>query len=92
LRGVDLKQHKNIKDRELQPARQMLAEDFIDDLREVWQRKGKAAIEKTADEHPEKFVAIVAGLLPQQIELVLSDKELATITDLVEALVAAAQR
>ena len=36
---------------------------------EVWQEKGKAAIEATAKDHPEKFVSIVAGILPKELNV-----------------------
>ena len=59
-------------------SRNKLAEDFLADMLSVWQEKGKAAVEATAKEHPEKFVSIVAGLLPKQLEI---KDELSEMTD-----------
>ena len=59
-------------------SRNKLAEDFLADMLAVWQEKGKAAVEATAKDHPEKFVSIVAGLLPKQLEI---KDELADMTD-----------
>jgi hypothetical protein len=65
-----------------------LGEQFLGDLHDVWQRKGKCALEIMVEEHPVTFVAIAAGLLPRAIELSLSDKELGALSDLIEALIA----
>ena len=36
---------------------------------EVWREKGKKCIEATAENHPEKLVSIVAGLLPKELNV-----------------------
>ena len=54
-------------------ARTKLSNDFFEDVLAVWQTQGRAAVEKTASEHPEKFLTVVAGLVPKQVEVDASD-------------------
>ena len=65
-------------------SRNKLGEDFLRDMLEVWATKGKAAIEATAKDHPEKLVGIVANLLPKELKVTdelsdLTDEQLAAL-------------
>jgi hypothetical protein len=76
-------------------SRNKLGEDFLTDLLEVWGEKGKDCIERTAAEHPEKLVSIVAGILPKELNVTtnpaeeLSDDDLAAGIASLRALIAA---
>jgi hypothetical protein len=50
-----------------------LAEDFIADLHESWQTHGKTAIERCVAEKPDVYLKIVAGLLPKDVNLKVSN-------------------
>jgi hypothetical protein len=78
-------------------SRNKLGEDFLTDLLEVWGEKGKACIETTAANHPEKLVSIVAGILPKELNVntnaaeELSDDDLAAGIASLRAIIAAQQ-
>ncbi len=78
-------------------SRNKLGEDFLTDLLEVWGEKGKACIEATAKDHPEKLVSIVAGILPKELNVntnaaeELSDDDLAAGIASLRAIIAAQQ-
>lgn len=46
-----------------------LGQDFVRDLHEAWQEKGKAAIDVVIAERPHEFLKVVAGLLPKDINV-----------------------
>jgi hypothetical protein len=50
-------------------ARSRLAEDFLRDLTKSWETEGPAALLTCAREHPEKYVKIVADLMPREAVL-----------------------
>ncbi len=54
-------------------ARTKLANDFFNDVLAVWKTDGRTAVEKTARDHPEKFLTVVAGLVPKQVEVDATD-------------------
>ena len=53
-------------------SRNKLCQDFIADLAEVHSRLGKAAIERVAEQEPAKFMSIVAGLMPRNLDMTLA--------------------
>src|SRR4051812_21906164 len=59
-------------------SREMLGNRFIDALSEVFQKKGKAAINKLADHDPATFVRVCASLMPK--ELLISQGPLADLS------------
>lgn len=50
-------------------SRNKLGEQFLSDLRDVWQTHGIEALEKCAETEPGTFVRVIAGLLPRSIDL-----------------------
>ena len=65
-------------------SRNKLGEDFLRDMLDVWATQGKDCIERTAKEHPEKLVGIVANLLPKEFKVTdelsdLTDEQLAAL-------------
>jgi hypothetical protein len=50
-------------------ARNRLGEQFLEDLRDCWQRKGMAALEACADDDPAAFVRCVASLMPKDLNI-----------------------
>jgi hypothetical protein len=54
-------------------SRNKLSEDFIADLHESWQTHGKMAIERCVAEKPDIYLKIVAGLLPKDVNLKVSN-------------------
>jgi hypothetical protein len=54
-------------------SRNRLSEDFIADLHESWQTHGKTAIERCVAEKPDVYLKIVAGLLPKDLNLKVSN-------------------
>src|SRR5262245_60694825 len=54
-------------------SRNRLSEDFIADLHESWQTHGNAAIERCIAEKPDVYLKIVAGLLPKDVNLKVSN-------------------
>lgn len=63
-------------------SRNKLGEDFLSDMLTVWKEVGEDCIRRTAQEHPEKLVSIMAGILPKELNVntnpveELSDDEL----------------
>jgi hypothetical protein len=49
--------------------RNKLGEQFLSDLRDVWQTHGIEALEKCAVEEPGTFVRVIAGLLPRSVDI-----------------------
>ena len=50
-------------------SRNKLGEAFIEDLRDVWNRRGIDVIERCADEDPAALLRVVASLMPRDINL-----------------------
>jgi hypothetical protein len=50
-------------------SRNKLAEDFLDDVYQLWQRHGSKAVETMATSEPGKFCQMVAGLLPKEMHI-----------------------
>jgi hypothetical protein len=49
-------------------SRAKLAQKFLDDLYESWQTGGADAIRRVMDRNPEKYLAIIARVVPHDIE------------------------
>jgi hypothetical protein len=63
-------------------SRNKLADAFISDVHDKWQVQGPAVLDETIKRKPWEFVKIVAGLMPQKLEITnkfqsLPDAELA---------------
>jgi hypothetical protein len=54
-------------------ARSKLAEAFVADLYENWLENGVATLEKVRVEKPDQYVKVVASILPQQLNVTVSD-------------------
>lgn len=72
-------------------SRNKLAEDFLSDMLATWGEHGKKALEETAREHPDRFVSVVAGLLPKEIQIKdelseFTDEQLTALRDLIGSL------
>ena len=50
-------------------TRYELGQDFVRDLHDAWQAKGKAVIETVVNERPHEFLKVVASLLPKDINV-----------------------
>lgn len=50
-------------------GRKNLEREFFDDLYESWKKAGKAAIDATMRKAPAKYLQIVAGLMPKQLNV-----------------------
>lgn len=50
-------------------TRYELGQDFVKDLHDAWQAKGKEVIETVVKERPHEFLKVVAGLLPKDINV-----------------------
>jgi len=50
-------------------SRNKLGEEFLSDMLAVWNERGKEAIEATAKDHPDRFVSIVASILPKELNV-----------------------
>jgi Family of unknown function (DUF5681) len=50
-------------------SRNKLAEDFLDDVYQLWQRHGSKAVETMATSEPGKFCQMVASLLPKEMHI-----------------------
>ena len=61
-------QSGNPKGRE-KGSRNKLSEDFLADVHEAWQARGKLAVAEMANDHPDKFCLMVASLLPKHVTL-----------------------
>ena len=60
-------------------SRNKLAEEFILDLYDDWQQRGKGVIARVAEERPADYLKIVAGLLPKDVNIKVS--QLDDLTD-----------
>ena len=54
-------------------GRNKLSEDFVADLHESWQTHGKTAIERCVAEKPDVYLKVVAGLLPKDVNIKVSN-------------------
>jgi hypothetical protein len=50
-------------------ARSKLGEQFVEDLRSVWETHGKQALIDCAENEPAQFVRVLAGLMPRDINI-----------------------
>jgi hypothetical protein len=50
-------------------ARSKLGEAFTEDLRDVWQTHGKAALIACAENEPAQFCRVVASLMPKDVNI-----------------------
>ena len=50
-------------------SRNRLADSFVADLAAVWNEHGAVALQRCAEETPDRFCKIVADLLPRSIDL-----------------------
>ena len=62
--------------------RAKLSATFVTDLHRQWERSGPKALETMAEKHPEKFVAVVASLVPKDVNVNLGLGE--QLADLLE--------
>jgi hypothetical protein len=53
-------------------SRNLLAEDYLNDLRSVWSTHGRAALIAAAEQEPARFCQIFASLLPREIDVDIS--------------------
>lgn len=53
-------------------SRSKLAEQFIADLHDEWEKSGAAALERVAQSDPVQFVKVVASVLPAKIDTTLT--------------------
>jgi hypothetical protein len=53
-------------------ARNKLAENFVADLRDAWERHGVDALDRVARDQPEVLVKVIASLMPRDVNLSLS--------------------
>lgn len=51
------------------PPRAKLEKEFLNDLYGAWLRRGNQALEALALKAPDKFVAVVANLLPKDVTI-----------------------
>jgi hypothetical protein len=68
-KGQFLPGHKHVGPGRPKGSRNKLAEDFIADLHEIWQRHGLQALRDCAQNEPSRFVAICASLLPKDVDI-----------------------
>ena len=54
-------------------SKNKLTEDFLGDVLEAWQERGKQAITDMIDDKPGDFVKMVAGLVPKEATLNIND-------------------
>lgn len=59
-------------------SRNVLAESFLDVLYRDWQANGVQAVAAAREESPLGYVKVIAGLLPQKLEI---EKAAAAVTD-----------
>jgi Family of unknown function (DUF5681) len=55
-------------------SRNLLGEQFIADVYDVWQVRGREVLESMCDNDPGGFARLVAGILPQKLEAELTLK------------------
>ena len=54
-------------------VRNKLSEQFLDDLKDVWTRKGMQALEIIADKHPDKLLGAMVAVLPKDFQVSVTD-------------------
>ena len=64
-RGRFLPGHTNCGGRP-KGERNRLAESFFQDLNEVWQKRGRTALEKLVEQDPVTFARLIGSLMPKQ--------------------------
>ena len=64
-RGRFLPGHANCGGRP-KGERNRLAESFFQDLNEVWQKRGRTALEKLIEQDPVTFARLIGSLMPKQ--------------------------
>mgnify|MGYP001296674909 FL=1 len=64
-RGRFLPGHANCGGRP-KGGRNRLAESFFQDLNEVWQKRGRIALEKLVEQDPVTFARLIGSLMPKQ--------------------------
>ena len=64
-RGRFLPGHANCGGRP-KGERNRLAESFFQDLNEVWQNRGRTALEKLVEQDPVTFARMIGSLMPKQ--------------------------
>jgi len=52
-------------------SRNKLAEAFVTDLRDCWEKHGVAALERVATEQPEVLLKVIASLMPKDLSLTI---------------------
>ena len=74
-------------------ARNKLQLKFLLDLQKAWEEHGEACLRIMVKEEPSKFVTVIAGLMPRELELAvggplseMSDDELAATLEAVKQL------
>jgi hypothetical protein len=65
-------------------SKNKLCEDFLGDVLEAWNDKGKQAITDMIDDKPGDFVKMVAGLVPKEMTLNVNDHSEMTDEQLAE--------
>lgn len=65
-------------------ARNKLQEDFLKDVHEAWEAKGKQAIDEMIADKPGDFVKMVAGLMPKEATININDHSEMTDDELAE--------
>lgn len=63
-------------------SRNRLSEAFLNDLHTVWEREGKAAIERTLSERPWEFIRVVASVIPKELDLGVNDGPASAVINL----------
>jgi hypothetical protein len=74
-------------------AKDKLQTDFLRDLADAWELEGVGALRIMVKEEPAKFVQVVAGLMPREVQMELagplgelSDQELTDMLEVVRQL------
>lgn len=62
-------------------SRNKLAEQFISDVYELWQRSGISALERVVKDEPATFVKVVANILPRQLDATLTVEHELLVTE-----------
>lgn len=72
-------------------ARVRLGESFLNDVLEVWEAKGRQAIENLMDDRPHDFVRLVSSLLPKNLSIKVNEIDELSDDELLRQLAAARQ-
>ena len=54
-------------------ARNKLGEAFLSDMYESWEKSGKETIDRVREEKPDVYLKVVASILPQQLNVKVSE-------------------